>query len=89
MKSQTTRPPDFVPPDLAAAIQATAEAEHRAPGEVMREAYERYVDEQEWQKILAYGRERAKALGLTEEDVPRLIAEVRQERRKEGGKEAE
>jgi predicted transcriptional regulator len=81
------RPTDpLVPADLAAAIQATAEEEHREPGEVVREAYERYVDEREWQKLLAYGRERARTLGLTETDVPRLIAEVR---RKEGSQAAE
>jgi predicted transcriptional regulator len=88
MRSQR-RTDALVPPDLAAAIKATAEEEHREPGEVVREAYERYVDDREWQKLLAYGRERARTLGLTEADVPRLIAEVRQERRKEGGKAAE
>jgi len=79
----------LVPPDLAAAIEATAQEEHREHREVVREAYERYIDEREWQKLLAYGRERARTLALTEADVPRLIAEVRQERRKEGGKAAE
>jgi predicted transcriptional regulator len=87
---RSERPADTLePPDFAAAIQATAEEEHRQPCEVVREAYERYVDEQEWRELLAYGRERARTLGLTEADVPRLIAEVRRERRGEGGTAAE
>lgn len=39
-------------------------------------------DRQAWQLLLDYGAERARALGLTEEDVPRLIAEVRTEQRR-------
>jgi len=85
MKSETVAAADLVPPDLIPEIRAAAEAEHRAPGEIIRDAFNRYKDEQEWQELLAYGQERAKTLGLTEEDVPRLIAEVRQQRRQESG----
>jgi hypothetical protein len=34
-----------------------------------------------WQRTLAKGQARAKALGFTEADVPRLIAEFREEQR--------
>jgi hypothetical protein len=34
------------------------------------------MEDQEWQKLFAYGENRARALGLTEADVPRLVAEV-------------
>jgi hypothetical protein len=79
---------DLVPPDLIAEIQAIAEEEHRAPGELMRDAFERYKADRDWKKIFAYGEARAKALGLTEEDVPRLIAEYRREQRqKQQGRE--
>ncbi len=71
----------LVPPGLLPEIRAAAEEDHRAPSEVVREAIERYMDERAWQKLLAYGRESAGALGLTEADIPRLIAEVRAENR--------
>jgi hypothetical protein len=72
-----------LPPTLVAEIQAAADEEHREPGDVVREALERYMEDREWDKIFAYGAARAKALGLTEDDVPRLIAESRQEARQE------
>lgn len=79
-------PNSLVPPILLPDIQAAAaEEEHRAPGEVVRKALERYMEDREWNKVFAYGESRAKALGLTEEDVPRLIAEYRQEKRQGGG----
>jgi hypothetical protein len=82
MKSETTTSADLVPPDLIPEIQATAEAEHRAPGELIRDAFNRYKrDEEAWQDLLVYGQERARELGRTEADVPRLTAESRQERR--------
>ena len=80
MKSETATG-DLMPLDLVPAIEAIAEEDHRPPRELVREALERYMDDREWQKIFAYGEERAKALGLTEADVPRLIAEYRREQR--------
>jgi hypothetical protein len=74
---------------LLAEVQAAADEEHRAPPELVREAIERYMDEREWRKLLAYGQERARALGLTEADIPRLIAEARRDQRRESGKAAE
>jgi hypothetical protein len=70
-----------VPADLAAEIQAVANEEHRRPLDVLRDAIESYRKERRWRRTLAYGADRAKALGLTEADVPRLIAEYRQEKR--------
>jgi hypothetical protein len=71
----------IIPPALVAEIQAAAEEEHRLPLDVLRDAIESYRKEQRWRRTLAYGAERARALGLTETDVPRLIAEYRQEKR--------
>jgi hypothetical protein len=82
MKTEIT--PDTlvpVPSGLIPEIQAAAEEERRALRELVQEALERYMADREWKKILAYGQERAKALGLTEQDVPRLIAEYRREKR--------
>jgi hypothetical protein len=51
--------------------------------EVLREAVERYLEGRRWQRLFAYGEERARALGLTEADIPRLIEESRRERAQE------
>jgi hypothetical protein len=73
-----------LPPALLAEIQAEADREHRPAAEVLRDVVEHGLEEVRWQRTLAYGRERAKALGLTEADVPRLIAESRAEQRQKG-----
>jgi hypothetical protein len=41
---------------------------------------DRLADEAKWRALLESAGLRAEALGLTEDDVPRLIAEVRRER---------
>jgi hypothetical protein len=41
----------------------------------------RYVEERSWTKLLDYGAERAKTLGIKESDIDRLIAESRAEQR--------
>jgi hypothetical protein len=87
---KTERPTDtLLPPGLLAEVQAAAEEEHREPRELVGEAVERYLREKRWKKLFAFGEQRAKELGLTEADIPRLIAEVRQEKRRESGKAAE
>ena len=71
-----------IPAALAAELQAAADEEHRPPLDVLRDAIESYRKEQRWRRTLAYGADRARESGLTEADVPRLIAEHRQEKRK-------
>jgi len=44
-------------------------------------AVQRYLEDRSWTKLLDYGAERAKALGIDESDIDRLIAESRIERR--------
>jgi len=70
-----------IPSPLLAEIQAAADEEHRSSNELVCEAIERYLKNRRWQRLLAYGQERARSLGLTEADVPRLIEEYRRERR--------
>jgi hypothetical protein len=72
-----------IPRDLLAQAQALADEEHRTAEDVVREAVERYLSDRRWQRLYAYGEERAKALGLTEADVPRLITEYRREQREQ------
>ncbi|HMC32489.1 MAG TPA: ribbon-helix-helix protein, CopG family, partial [Candidatus Angelobacter sp.] len=68
-----------MPASLLAEVQAAAEEEQRTLEEVMREAVERYLKDRRWQRLLAYGEQQARALGLSEADVPRLIEEYRRE----------
>jgi hypothetical protein len=75
--------PDIVhmPPDLLAQARRAADEEQRTADDLVRDAVERYLKDRSWQRLIAYGHEQARKLGLTEEDVPRLIAEYRQEKR--------
>ena len=70
-----------LPEPLLAEIQSAAQAEHRSVDEVLTCAVKRYVEERSWTRLLDYGAERAKALGVNESDVDRLIAESRAEQR--------
>jgi hypothetical protein len=49
--------------------------------EVLTDAVKRYVEDRSWTKLLDYGAERAKTLGIGESDIDRLIAESRAEQR--------
>jgi metal-responsive CopG/Arc/MetJ family transcriptional regulator len=70
-----------LPEPLLAEIQSAARAEHRSVDEVLTEAVKRYIEERSWTKLLDYGAERAKTLGIKESDIDRLIAESRAEQR--------
>jgi len=68
-----------MPSSLLAEVQAAANEEHRTREELLLEAVERYLRDRRWQRLLSYGQERARSLGLSDSDVPRLIEEYRQE----------
>jgi len=38
---------------------------------------QRYLSDRRWRQLVAYGEARARELGLTEADLPQLIAEAR------------
>lgn len=69
-----------MPSALMAEVQAAANEEHRTREDLLLEAVERYLRDRRWHRLLAYGQERARSLGLSETDVPRLIEEYRQQR---------
>jgi len=66
-----------IPEPLLAEIRNAAQAEHRSLDEVLTDAVKRYVEERSWAKLLEYGAERAKSLGVTEAEIDRLVAESR------------
>ena len=70
-----------LPEPLLAEIQSVARTEHRSVDEVLTDAVKRYVEERSWARLLDYGSERARTLGIKESDVDRLIAEYRAEQR--------
>jgi hypothetical protein len=57
-------------------------AQQKEPAELLEEAVKQYLENRSWMKLMGYGRQRAKALGInTEENIDRLIAESRSEQR--------
>ena len=68
-----------LPEDLQLELEKTARAQGRPVGEVLSEAVSAYLNERSWKNLVESGRKRTQELGLTEEDVPRLIAESRAE----------
>jgi hypothetical protein len=69
---------------LLAKVANAARAENRTPGELLEDAAELYLKNRRWQKLLEFGEKNARNLGLTGEDVPRLIAEARREQKERG-----
>lgn len=69
-----------MPSSLLAEVQEAATEEHRTGEDLVREAVERYLKDRRWHRLLAYGEQQARALGLSDADVPRLIEEYRRER---------
>ena len=63
-----------------AELEKLARAQERSVDEVVGEAVDRYIKEKQWEALKRYGRAKSSELGLSEADVPRLIAESRQER---------
>jgi len=67
--------------DLLRRIEDMARVQNRKPGEVLEEAVKQYLDKQSWVEFVERNERRARALGITEEDIPRLVDEVRRENR--------
>lgn len=70
----------LLPESLRARVADAAADEATTPEAWVARAVARQLDERAWQDVLAYGGERARALGLREHDVERLVSESRRER---------
>jgi CopG family transcriptional regulator/antitoxin EndoAI len=67
-----------LPPNLVREAERTAREENRTKSELVREALRLYLDERRWRKLQRKTALQAQALGIrTEEDVDRLVHEVR------------
>jgi predicted transcriptional regulator len=70
--------------ELLAKVATAARAENRTPDELLEDAAELYLKNRRWQKLLEFGEQNARDLGLSAEDVLRLIAEARCEQKERG-----
>ncbi len=70
-----------LPPEMLTRAVALAKKENRTMSELVREALRHYERHLWWDETNAYGRARAEALGIREEDVDRLVHEYRQVKR--------
>lgn len=66
-----------IPEDLMNEVVQAARAQNRQASDLVTEAVRSYLDDRRWQKVIMSARDRTKSMGLTEDDVPRLIAESR------------
>lgn len=79
--SRTTQTITFsLPPDMAKQVEKVMQTEGRTRSELIREALRRYLQEREWRDIFRYGEQKARELGLTPDDVERLVDEYRAEK---------
>ena len=70
-----------MPPGELKLAERMAKATNRSLSGVVREGLKRLASEQYWQQVHAVAGPRAEALGVTEQDVTRLVQEYRQEKR--------
>lgn len=66
-----------LPPKLFRRVEKVAKEENRTRSELLREALRQYLENREWKRLFQYGAGRAKAMGIQEEDVEKLVDEVR------------
>jgi predicted DNA-binding protein len=74
-----------MPPEMAASAEYLAKQENRTMSELMREAFRAYSERQVarfFDEMGEYAKTR-NPRGYTEQDIPRLIAEVRAEKKAE------
>jgi hypothetical protein len=79
MQPQKTVP---IPAELFDRIEEEARLEGKSLEEFLEAAVQRYLATSRLQRLQRYGAQRARELGLTEDDIPRLISEYRNERRR-------
>ena len=78
----------MLPEALVAQMEQTAESAHITLDELVQQAVQRYMADQRWTKLRAYGEAQARKVGITsEEDVDRAVHELRAEERERRNKE--
>src|ERR1039458_2473240 len=85
MRTTKTVSISMSPADLKVA-ERLARTTNRSLSGVLREGLKRMASEQYWQQVHTIPRPKAEALGITEDDVTRLVGEYRVEKRAKIGK---
>lgn len=67
-----------LPEDLITAVAEIARASGKTAEEIVAEATRQYVGRQRLQRFAAKNEQRARELGITESDIPRLVTDVRE-----------
>ena len=70
-----------IPDELLTQLQAKAAAEGKTLEEITEETIRAGLRERSWEETLAYGRERGRASGIPEDQVPDIVKEWRREQR--------
>jgi len=70
--------------DLLHQVEGAARAQQREPSELLEDAVRRYLKSQRLERFAKKAEQRARARGIRESDVPRLVAELRREGRERG-----
>jgi hypothetical protein len=76
-----------LPQVFVAQMEKTAEDATITLDELVRQAVQRYISNESWNGLYAYGEGQAYKLGIKEEDVDRIIHEFREEERDRESKE--
>jgi len=72
-----------IPPEMLARAEALARKENRTMSELVREALRQYERQRWWEETNAFGRSRALAMGVKNDDgVVRAVHEYREEQRR-------
>jgi metal-responsive CopG/Arc/MetJ family transcriptional regulator len=66
-----------IPLRLARQAERTARRQGRTRSALLRDALAQYLAESKWRDLREYGAEQVKKLGLSEQDVERLISDYR------------
>ena len=67
--------------DLLHQVEESARAQHREPSELLEDAVRRYLKSERLERFAKKAQQRARARGIRESDVPRLVAALRRETR--------
>ena len=67
--------------EMLAELRTKATARGKSVDELTADALRRGLEDQSWQELLAYGRQRGSASGYSEADIPRVVRDWRREQR--------
>jgi hypothetical protein len=70
-----------LPEDLVSGIENAAVSQGKSPDQWVEDTLRAQLEWSSWQELFAYGREKGKESGYSEEDVPELVKAWRREQR--------